>query len=258
MKKVILILISLNLTACGFEIVDTGYRGLKVQFGEIVSEPLQEGLYFYNPMSSDIIELDVRERKIESETFAFTKDTQNVKIKYALTYYPDPLKIGSLYKQFGKDWEEKIVAQVVLGSMKDAVGQYNADDLVAKREVAKNAAEKEILEALKSRSVTVTRLDFINLDFDDAYEKAVEDKVVAIQNAAKAKNVTQSIIEEARQKIETAKAEAEAMRIKTQALSQNKGLTAYEAATRWDGKLPQIMLGSGTMPMIDLSKIKND
>jgi regulator of protease activity HflC (stomatin/prohibitin superfamily) len=246
------------LTGCGFEIVDTGRRGLKVEFGKVTSEPLPEDIYFYNPFTTDVIEIDVRERKLEGETYAFTKDTQNVKLAYSLTYYPDPAKIKELYVQFGSAWEEKIVNQVVLGSMKDAIGQWIADDLVSKREVAKDSAEKEITEALATRSIMVTRLDFTNLDFDDAYEKAVEEKVVAVQNAAKAKNVTVQIMEEAKQKIETAKADAESMRIKSNALSQNKSLIGYEIATRWNGVLPQIMLGNGSMPMLDLSKLKSE
>ena len=52
----------------------------------------------------------------------------------------------------------------------------------------------------------------MNLDFDDAYEKAVEAKVVAIQRAAEAKNETVQIEEQAKQTVKTAQAEAEAGR----------------------------------------------
>lgn len=249
-------LLSLNfLTACGFEIVDTGRRGLMIKFGEVASDPLPEGIYFYNPFTTDVIELNVQEQKIEGETDAFTRDTQNVKIKYALTYYPDASKIGSLYKQFGYDWEDKVINQIVLGSMKDAVGQYNADDLVSKREVAKATAQKEIHDALIERSVNVTDLQFTNLDFDDAYEKAVEEKVVAIQEAQKAKNETVRVQEQSNQKVIDAKAVAEAMRIKTEALKQSKALVDFEAVQKWNGVLPQYIFGGGAVPFIDVAKI---
>lgn len=255
--KYLLLILALITSACGFEVVDTGHRGLRTTFGEIVSKPLPEGLYFYNPFTSNLIEIDVREVKLEDQTLAFTRDTQNVQMSYAVTYYPNPDKVDYIYKQFGWDWDTKIIKPAVLGSIKDVVGQYIADDLVGKREQAKSAAQKELTASLAGRDIIVTRLDFTNLDFDDAYEKAVEEKVVAIQNAAKSKNITVQIQEEARQKVETAKADAESMRIKTQALSQSKGLVQYEAIQKWNGQLPTYMFGS-SVPMINLDKIKQE
>lgn len=255
--KFVLLVSLFFLSACGFEVVDTGRRGLKTRFGEIVEKPLPEGLYFYNPFTTDIKEFDIREQKLEEKTQAFTRDTQNVDITFAVTYYPQPDKVDFLFKQFGWDWQEKIIKPAVLGSIKDVVGQYIADDLIGKREIAKKAAQEELVQSLKARDVVVTRLEFVNLDFDDAYERAVEQKVVAIQEAAKAKNDTVKVQELAKQTVERAKADAEAMRIKTQALSQNKGLVQYEAIQKWDGKLPAYMFGN-SVPMINLDKIKQE
>ena len=249
------LMISVFVSACGFEVVDTGRRGIKTEFGKVMGEPLPEGLHFYNPFSTDIVEIDVREQKVQETTECFTKDTQHVNLTYAVTFYPDPSKIGQLYQQFGEEWQSKIVEQKVLGSIKDTVGQYIADDLVAQREVAKKAAEKELVENLAQRNVIVTSLDFVNLDFDDAYEKAVEQKVVAMQEAAKARNKTVEVEERAKQQIKIAQAEAESMRIKTEALSRSKGLVEYEAIQKWNGQLPMYMFGS-SVPMINLDKLK--
>ena len=43
------------------------------------------------------------------------------------------------------------------------------------------------------------------------------------------------------------------MRIRSQALSQNQNLVAYEAVQKWDGKLPVNMYGSAPLPFIDSS-----
>jgi prohibitin 2 len=250
-----LALVAVGTSACGIEQVDEGYRGIKKVWGKVNPEPLTPGLYFYNPVSSDIFEMDVREQKMELQTTAFTKDTQSVAMNVTVTYYPDPVKIAALYSQFGHDWDAKIVQQAVLGAIKDVVGQYIADDLVNKREAAKSAAEVALKELLSQRSVTVTALSFTNLDFDDAYEKAVEAKVVAVQRAAEAKNKTVQVEEEAKQRVRAAEADATAMRIKSNALAQNKGLVEYEAIQKWDGKLPEIMFGSAT-PIINLDKLR--
>lgn len=252
-KKVFaLVFLAQMLTACGCEVVDTGHRGIKTNYGKIKGEPLGEGLQWYNPITENIVELSVREEKIEGKTSAFTRDTQTVEITYALTFAPNPAKIGELYRTLGAEWEGKIVAPIVLQSIKDVVGRIIADDLVMKREEARAKAFEELRTTLAARDVTVTQLAFTNLDFDDAYEKAVEAKVVAVQKAAEAKNKTVEVEEQARQKIIAAEAEAKSMQIRTQALSQNKGLVDYEAVQKWDGKLPTQMFG-GAIPFINVA-----
>ena len=111
-----------------------------------------------------------------------------------------------------------------------------------------------MVKNLSEKDVTIYDVQLTDVDFDDSYEKAAEQKVVAIQEAQKAKNETVKIEEEAKQKILTARADAESMRIKSQALAQNKGLVQFELAQKWDGKLPQYMFGS-TIPMIDIKSL---
>lgn len=250
------LLLAVLLSGCGFEVINTGHRGIETNFGKVIGDPLIEGIHFYNPFTSSIQELSVQEQKLEEKTECFTKDTQKVTIAFALTYYPDPSKIGEIYKQFGKGWEEKTIIPATLGSIKDVVGQYIADDLVSKREVSKLAAQKELTEQLAKRFITVTRLDFTNLDFDDGYEKAVENKVIAVQKAAEAKNKTVEVEESAKQVVLKAKAEAESMKIRSEALSQNKSLVSYEAVQKWDGKLPQYILGNGATPFINMKDLQ--
>ena len=45
------------------------------------------------------------------------------------------------------------------------------------------------------------------------------------------------------------------MAIRAQALSQNKSLVQYEAVQKWDGKMPQYMLGN-SVPFINVSPSK--
>lgn len=252
MKSSILFAVALSLlSSCGFKQVNTGFRGIQTEFGKVVGEPLPEGLHFYNPITSSIEEFEVREQKLEHTTSSFTRDTQNVDITFAMTYYPDPTRVNDIYRQFGWDWDKKVVLPASLGSIKDVVGKYIADDLVGKREEAKMAVFKELSESLKTRDVFVTRIDFTNLDFDDGYERAVEAKVIAVQKASESKNKTVEVEEQAKQKVIAAEAEAKSMRIRSQALEQNKGLVDYEAVQKWDGKLPQYMMGN-SVPFVNL------
>lgn len=254
MKSLLLILPLL--ASCGFEVVGTGSRGVKVRFGEVIGEPLVEGLYFYNPFTSSIKEISVQDEKFAGKTSIFTRDTQRTDVEFAAVWHIDPQFTGALYKQVGReeDITEKILKPTVLASMKDAIGQVIADELINKREAVTQAAFHTIQSNLESRHVVISNLQLTNIDFDTAYEQAVEQKVVAIQDAQKAKNRTVQIEEEAKQTVAKAKAEAESMRIKSQALAQNKGLVEFTAVEKWNGVLPVNMYGSAPLPFINISK----
>lgn len=257
MNFVILVLAMFGLTACGMEVVDTGNRGIETRFGAVQGEPLPEGLHFYNPFTSSITEYSVQQEKWAEKTSIFTKDTQRVDVAFAVVYNADPKHVHTLFRDVGRlsELETKIIKPIVLGSIKDAIGSVIADELVMKREVVTKQAMQEVVENLAAKHVVVSDLQFTDLDFDDAYERAVEQKVVAIQDAQRAKNETVRIEEQAKQTVKTAEAQATAMRIQSAALSQNKGLVEYEIAKKWDGKLPQYMLGN-SVPLLDLKSLK--
>jgi len=238
------------LSACGWEIVDTGHRGIEVKFGEIVGKPLPEGLHFYNPFTSSIVEIDVRERKMTKTTTAFTKDVQQADVTYSVNYKPDESTIHTLYQEVGINWDEILLPQVTEGNLKNAIGQWDAVKLVENRNLAVRTAEQGIKEVAMTRKIIVTRLEVTDIGFKDEFEKATEEKVVAQQKAEKAKNDTVRIEEEAKQKLITAKVDAESIKIKTAALEKSPALVQYEAVQKWNGVMPQYMLGGNTMPFL--------
>ena len=92
-------------------------------------------------------------------------------------------------------------------------------------------------------------------------------KVIATQQAVQAQNKTVQIQEEAKQQVIkakaeaeatllNAKAEAEALKIKSDALASSPKLIEYEGIRKWDGKLPQIMLGDKGTPFINVQTVK--
>lgn len=258
MKKIILLTITtLFLTGCGFEIVDTGYRGIQTRFGEVVGEPLPEGLHFYNPITSRIKEFHVRQETWSDKSAIFTKDNQRVDITFAVTYSPNEKAVTKIFKEIGREHEliSKIVKPTVLGTLQTEIGKIVADELNQKKDAIQKETFRQLKENLMPKDVIVYDMQLVDVDFEDAYEKAAEEKVVAIQMAAKAKNETVKIEEQAKQTVVTAKAQAEAMRIQSEALSKNQNLIQYELAKKWDGALPQYMMGN-SVPLIDFKSMK--
>jgi prohibitin 2 len=262
MKFLGILVVLFALTGCGFTTVDTGHRGVKVTWGKVVSESLPEGFYTYNPFSSDVIEIDTRILKWDGETTGYTKDVQQAKILFTLNYRLDPTKAHIIFQSVGRDWAGKLVGQVVHEEIKREFGQHEAVDIIAQRDKAARSIEKRITDTLGLRNVVVTSFQLTNIDYTTEFEHAVEAKVIAQQKAIEEQNRTVQMKELATQQIVkaqgnaestilNAKAEAESIRIRATALEQNAKLVEWEAVQKWNGQMPQYMMG-GAVPFIQI------
>lgn len=250
-------LLLIFLGGCGFEVVNTGHRGVKTTFGEVDEKigSMPEGLYFYNPFSSKIIELDTRMQRKEGATNTYTRDVQQANIKFVVNYRLEPAAAHTVFKEVGRNYEEVLIPQAVEGVLKQVIGTYDAVDLISNRQAATLKAQQAIADSLKAKHVTVDRFEMVDITYLKEFEKAVEDKVVAVQKAIEERNRTEQIQETAKQQIITAKAQAESMRIRANALQQNAKLVEYEAVQKWNGELPTYMMGNA-VPFINVGGAK--
>jgi regulator of protease activity HflC (stomatin/prohibitin superfamily) len=253
----IIAVVVVSVAGCGIKVVDTGQRGIKTRFGEVVSESLPEGLYFFNPFTSAIVEMDTRVQRKDGETDTYTRDVQQSVIKYTLNYRLQQNAAHLMYRDVGRDWDDKLVPQVVLGTLKEVVGKWDAVDIISNRDKAAAAAFDAIRSNLGERNVEVSRFEITDIAFTREFENSVEQKVIAQQKAIEEQNRTKQIEEQARQKVLSAEAEAKSIQIRAQALERNAKLVEWEAVQKWNGVLPQYMLGSGATPFINLNPAKN-
>lgn len=251
-----LIIMSLMFTSCGFEIVDPGHVGVKVQMGEIVESGLTEGMHFHMPLISSVKEVDTRLQRWDAKTTTFTKDVQNTTISYTVNYSYDPKATETIFRQGNELYADKVMPQVILGKIKEVIGQYEAENLVSQRAKLNADISLAVTDELANKYVIVSNFEITDIDFSDEFERAIEAKQVATQEAKRAQNETVKIREEKEQAILTAQGAAEAMRIKSEALSKNKSLVEYEAVQKWDGRLPQYNFGGGATPFINVSNLK--
>jgi regulator of protease activity HflC (stomatin/prohibitin superfamily) len=252
----IVLIAVLSVAGCGIKVVDTGQRGIKTRFGEVVSESLPEGIYFFNPITSNIVEMDTRVQRKDGETDTYTRDVQQASIKYTLNYRLRQNTAHLMYRDVGRDWDDKLVPQVVLGTLKEVVGKWDAVDIISNRDKAANTAFEQIRTNLAERNVEVSRFEITDIAFTREFENSVEQKVIAQQKAIEEQNRTKQIEEQARQKVLSAEAEAKSIQIRAQALERNAKLVEWEAVQKWNGVLPQYMLGGGATPFINLTPAK--
>lgn len=244
------------LSGCGVKVVSTGERGVKTEFGKIISDSLPEGMYFYNPFTQSMVSMDTKTIKQDGKTESYTKDVQRSDLDYTVTYHLDPTKAHVMFQTVGEGWEDKLIPQTVSGAIKGVIGKWEAVSLVENRQKATTEILKTLQEELSEKNIVVDGFELTNIAYAPEFEKAVEAKVTAIQQASEAENHTKQIQEEAKQQVITAEAEAKAMQIKSDALSKNQSLVAYEAVQKWDGVLPIYNIGGGATPFISLPDVQ--
>ena len=241
------------LILCGnpFAIVGVGERGVKVTLGKVSPESYLEGVHFVTPFISKIHVMDVKTQKSNPATTVFTKDIQQARLSYVINYNLQPENAHRMFREVGKDYKQTVLMPIVEGTVKNIIGGWNASDLIANRAKATSDILAKLQEQLDDNYINVTDFNITDIDYSDVFEKAIEGKVTAEQEALKAKNKTVQVEEEAKQKVISAQAEAKSMAIRANALTQNKALVEYEAVQKWDGKLPQYMMGN-SVPFVNL------
>ena len=230
-------------------VVDAGHTGVKKTLGKVADDAYPPGLYIVFPVTTTMIQMDNRVQKAEEqrrEVIRHWRTCSRRKIKITRwTRALDGSASARMYTQVGTYWANTLIPQVVTSSMKNIIGQWAALELIANRGKASQDIESMIAAALKDRGIAITGFSLTNIDFRPEFEQAVEAKVVAVQNAEMAKNQTVQVQEQANQRVIAAKADAEAMQIKTDALTKNQSLIMYEAVQKWNGELPKIIGGNG-------------
>lgn len=236
-----------------FFVVEPGEAVALSKLGNVEQKSYQPGVAFKAPLISDVTRFDVRTRTMKEKTACYTADMQTANIDYTITYNLKKENVHTLYSLVGTDYEGKKIIPVLNDVIKSNIGRWQAQELVSNRDSARVDVNMALISKIDKRFFENITFQFNNIDYSDAFEKSIEEKVIAGQKAEKAENDTKRIGEEAKQKIIAAEADAKAMTIKAEALARNKGLTEYEAVQKWDGKLPQYMMGN-SVPMININK----
>ncbi|AHF10066.1 MULTISPECIES: prohibitin family protein [Dehalobacter] len=256
---IIIALIAAMIGFKGYIIVEPGHRGVIVQLGKVMPYVLDEGFHIIVPFIQDVIPVEVRLQKDQSDQTTSSKDLQVVNTTIAVNYRLNPGNVNKLFQDVGLEYKEKVIDPAVSESLKAVTAQYTAEELISKRSEV-SAKVKETLG--KKLAVYYMELDDINItefDFSDQFNQAIEEKQIAEQQALKANLDLQRIQVEAQQQIEQAKAEAEALKLQkdviTPELVELRKIEAQlEAIKKWDGKLPTVT-GSGAVPFIDISNL---
>ena len=237
-----------------FTIISAGHTGVQVTFGEVNMTPLSEGVHFVNPLSS-IKDVDVRLQKAELKgASAGTKDLQQVHTDIVVQYRLNSNKVPHIYKEFGLNVDDKVLGPGINEAFKSITGHYTSEELITKRDEVSLAITDHLRGKMAPFNIDVSGVSLVNFGFSAEYQKAIEAKVIATQAKLKAEQDLARIEVEAKSRVAQAEGEAKAISIQAQAIQSNGGQNYVQLQwiEKWDGKLPQTMLGSDTKMLMNV------
>ena len=247
-----------------FSFVPTGHTGVVTLFGKVEDYTLDSGVHFKNPFAR-VIKMDNRIQKESVELSCFSSDIQEVEVVFTLNYQISKEYAMNIYKTIGKNYFDTAVSPIITESVKTVAARYTAEDLINKRNELAMAIETDMKEKLLVFNIELVSTSIEDMDFTDAFTDAVEAKQVAAQNKLRAETeAAQRVVEaEAEAQIRRVTAEAEAYEILQRAEAEAQAnqklaesitdrLIEYRYHEVWDGKLPQMVMGESTTPMVQI------
>lgn len=240
--------------------VGAGQRGIVLNFGAVQDKVLDEGLHLRIPVMQEIVLMDVKVQKVETDAAAASADLQDVSSRVALNYHIVPDKANVVYQKIGINFRERIIDPAILEVVKAVTAKYTAEELITKRPAVSEAMRVTLMERLGYNNIAVDAFSIVIFSFSKVFTEAIEAKQTAEQLALKARRDLDRIKIEAEQKITAAKAEAESLRLQKANISPDllelRRIEAnMKAIDKWDGVMPQVT-GSGAMPLIGLGNLQ--
>lgn len=257
-------------------IVDSGHVGVVRTLGAVQPVSMQEGFHWKKPWLDDVVQLDIRLSRATAKAAAASRDLQTVQTQVTLQFSLNGNLAPRTFQRLGK---REAVANTVIGpaiqeSVKSITAKYTAEELVTQRAEVKfkiqEAIQKFVEDTLKQKelngAINIANVAITDFDFSPEFNKAIELKVRAEQEALQAKNekdrrVTQAEAAAAERQlaadaeayqIEAAsKARADAIQREAKALKDNPELIQLRIAEKWDGSLPRFS-GGGTVPLLNI------
>ena len=205
-----------------------------------------------------MVRVDVKVQKSESEAAAASSDLQDVSSRVALNYHIIPDKANVVYQTIGVAFKERIIDPAVHEVVKAVTAKYTAEELITKRPAVSDAMKTALTERLLMHNIAVDAFSIVGFSFSKIFMEAIESKQTAEQLALKARRDLERIKIEADQKITTAKAEAESLRlqranISTDLIELRRVEANLKAIEKWNGVLPQVT-GAGAVPFIGVGE----
>lgn len=209
----VVLLAAMAIIPMSFHTVETGEVVVVKHLGE-AKYVRTAGTYFDLWITNKCEKYDAKVQNVEIVTSAYSSDAQTMDIAMTLQYQIMTDKVISIAQQYGSlDVLQSRIQSIAIEKTKSVLSSYKAMDIISDRASMSPKVEEAIKSAIaEDYHVTITTVVLTNIDFSDAFETAVEDKMIAEQKQLQAEyeNMTKVAAAEAEAKAAVQKAEGEA------------------------------------------------
>lgn len=261
--------------------IDQRERGVILRYGKLIGIATP-GLNFKLPLIDSVVRITLEQQiaKFDKQN-SYSRDQQNADIWVSVNYRVIEDQVDELYTDYGgiQGFLDRRITPKVQEELKNVFGTYNAVTAIQQRARLNSDVQAALQRAIAAEGkspVLITAVQISNIDFSDAYEKAIEQRMLAEveverlrQNLEREKVQAEIAVTQAKGRADAVRAEAqaqadaiklkgeaEASAIKARggALGENPKLVELVQAERWDGKLPATMIPGATVPMLALPR----
>jgi regulator of protease activity HflC (stomatin/prohibitin superfamily) len=263
-----------------FVIVESGHVGVVRTLGAVQPRALAEGFHMKKPFMDKVEQIDIRLTAATAKAISASKDLQTVKTQVTLQYSITGDLAPLIYQKIGKRSTVSLtlIEPAIQESVKAITAKYTAEELVTKRAEVKVAIQEAIDtfisitladKEISSNALRIANVAITDFDFSEEFNKAIELKVKAEQEALQALNekirrVTQAEAAAEEKKLAasaqafqievSSTARAAAIEREAKALRNNPQLIQLRIAEKWDGTLPKFS-GGGAVPMLNVDSL---
>ena len=261
----------------GLERIDAGHVGIKVNLlgtGKGVDNATEvTGWVFYNRFTTKIVEFPTfmqhkEYRKSEDGDNSFvvnSKDGSEFHVSPLINYSVEREKVPYIFTKYRVELnaiEDGFLKTTIYDAFRMTANSYTAEELISNRQTFETKVRATLDASLLKEGFVISQLTS-NLIYPETFKRAIEAKNNAVQTALTAENQVKTAEAQAKIKVATAagnaqamltaaKAEAEANRMKQVTLTPL--LLQLEWINKWNGELPNTMLGQGSNTFYGLNK----
>jgi regulator of protease activity HflC (stomatin/prohibitin superfamily) len=236
------IIIIIYLVYSSFVLIPNKQVGLVYSFGGKYKYLLKnEGINLINPFDSVKI-FNLKNTLYDFKVNKYAKDG-NLIITYKIQVALNRDEIVRFVNDNTIDTYQLIYSIVAEGT-ENIISKYLINDIMLNRvEITKEIKDSISNKFNEKDFFVLSDLILSDIDFPNEVEYSLKQRVLANQELEKEMIKTKTIKEQAIQKIEEAKGEAESLRIKNNAISNNSNIIKLEFIKKWDGHLPNAVGG---------------